>query len=357
MGTRITALLASLALTLPAPASCAPAAAGPPVITVAGNALLADGRPWVPGGVNIIGLLRPRPSGVGASRMFDRAWAEFSPRVLAAAKAYGANVVRYQVSQPALDPESPGFVQGYRDHVAEAVRAAQRLGLTVVLSMQWQKGTGVAGLPTMPGASTARAWAQLAPPFAGDRTVILEAFNEPNLPSATPGEPPGSPRRWDAWQRASQAQIDQLRRMGVRGVIMLDGMQWAHMLDGAPPVRDPLDQVAYAVHPYPTPGKPMTPEGWDDRFGKFASSHPVVVSEWIMDSGLFCQADAPQVAASLLDYARDHRIGFIAWAFDAPGSLVRDFGFEPTTYKGFRCGSGGGGPGQVFQRFLTQLPR
>lgn len=355
-------LAATVALTLvtqPAGWAASPAPATPaPTISVSGNTLLANGRPWLPGGVNIVGLVRARPSPAGAGPVFDRAAAHFGPEELAAARSLGANVVLVQVSEPALDPVSPDYVPEYLDRVVAGIRLVQAAGFPVIVNMQWEKPTGVAGQPSMPGAETARAWARLGAFFAHDRSVVFELFNEPNLPLAGPGEPISSPRLWAAWQAAFQPLIDDLRRSGMQNVLIVDGMSWAQTLNGAPVLHDPLGQLAYGVHPYPIPSYPETPAGWDTRFGNFAQAHPVVITEWIADSGLFCIPDAPQVARSLLSYTWDHRIGFIGWAYDVPSSLVTSWNGPPTDYRDFACGAGHlNGPGLALQTlFLNRLP-
>lgn len=333
------------------------AAPWPPAVTVSGNTLLADKQPWVSGGVNITGLVRAQLSTVGSS-LFNRNPAYFGPTELAAARAYGANTVRLQLSEPALDPQSPHYVPTYLGRVVEGVRQAETAGLVVILCMQWEEPTGVAGLPSMPDASTGRAWAWLASIFARDPSVMFELFNEPNLPPVTADEPINSPRRWAAWQAAFQPLIDQFRGASIGNVLIVDGMSWAQTLEGAPALRDPLGQLAYAVHPYPTV-MPETPAGWDARFGGFAQTHPVLITEWIMDSGLFCLPDAPAIATGLLNYAFDHRIGFSGWAFDGPGSLLTTYGGPLTNYDNFRCGPGAlGGLGQSLQTlFLQRLPQ
>ena len=112
--------VASIALSLVSQSSTR-AASQAPTIAVSGNTLLADSRPWLPGGVNIVGLVRRRPSPVGAGPVFERVATHFGPAELAAARSFGANVVLVQVSEPALDPLSPDYVPEYVDRVVAGV--------------------------------------------------------------------------------------------------------------------------------------------------------------------------------------------------------------------------------------------
>ena len=117
----IRSFVAGIALSLFSQSSTR-AAPQAPTITVSGNTLLADGRPRLPGGVNIVGLVRPRPSPVGAGPIFERAATHFGPAELAAARSFGANVVLVRVSEPALDPLSPDYVPEYVDRVVTGVQ-------------------------------------------------------------------------------------------------------------------------------------------------------------------------------------------------------------------------------------------
>jgi hypothetical protein len=68
----------------------ATARASADVITVSGNHLLRAGQPWIPKGVQIVGLLPGFPT----------AGQKFGSAELAAAKEYGADTIRFQVAQP-----------------------------------------------------------------------------------------------------------------------------------------------------------------------------------------------------------------------------------------------------------------
>jgi len=106
-----------------------PAAAADPVpgLSVSGNLLLRDGVPFLPRGFNMIGLLTPawcdRPVGIAAR---DR----FGPEELAAAAAWSANTLRFQVSERGLaDPDVPrptGRITSPRSWTGS--RSPERLG-------------------------------------------------------------------------------------------------------------------------------------------------------------------------------------------------------------------------------------
>lgn len=326
-------------------------------ITVVGNQFFKNGHPWLSGGVNLRPLERAELSNVKPvdQKWFQRAVEHYGPGELEAIRNYGANTVRFQVSQPGLDPRSPGYVAGYLERIAKAVHDAQEAGFMVVLAMQWEAGaTGVKGLSHMPDASTMRAWKRLAPMFAYSRDVMYELFNEPNLTIQGHKAQP-SRKAWRAWRNAFQPLIGEIRDLGAQNVLIVDGLNYAHTLYGAPTLFDPFGKLAYGVHPYITRGEPTSPSGWDRWFGDFASSHPVIVTEWFMASRSkrFCKTGAPKITRELLSYARRKRIGFIMSAFDVPGILVQNYIYTPTTFKHFHCGKKyDGGPGQAFQTFF-----
>ena len=333
-------VLAALAILLMTIATAM--AAGP--IEIAGGRLLRDGAPWLAKGVTVVGLLPPAPSPYPA---YAAAAAHWGPAELAAIRAFGADTIRLQVSQPGLDPRSPAYVPAYLARVVSAGRLVRESGFSLILSMQSRGTAGVADPPTMPDAATARAWAALAPQFAGDAGTMLELFNEPVVKLEPPFTPEKFQVMWAQWRDGHQRLIDQLRAAGSHNVLILDGAQTANFLNDVPAMADPLNRLAYAVHPYFTAGTKGAAT-WQSNFGAFAATHPVIVSEWDMDSAVGCVPDGPALASALVAWLRARGIGLVGWAFDMPGSIVQDFSFTPTTFTDFHCGKQGhGGAGQL----------
>src|SRR5579863_538874 len=98
----------------------------------------------------------------------------------------------------------------------------------------------------MSNEKTQLAWRSLAPLFATDRGVMFELFNEPQ----PDGPDAVQPHDWNAWKAAMQPIVDDLRGRGAKNVLLVDGLYWAQVLNGAPQLEDPLAQIVYAVHPY-----------------------------------------------------------------------------------------------------------
>jgi len=239
-------------------------------VTVEGSRFYRDGAPWVAEGVTLVGLVSP--AGLVANKAtYAAARKSFGPGMLGQAKRFGADLVRFQVSQTGLDPKSKGYDAHYRDEVASAVTLARKSGLNVIVSMQWQ---GVSGKREagMPSAATLRAWNAILGGFAKDKGVLLEIFNEPELRGIRPND-------WAEWQDSMQPLIDGLRAAGSQNVLLVGGAQFARSFIGAPSLSDPLGELGYAVHPYL--GEHNQTRGqWEKKFGAFASKHPVMATEF-----------------------------------------------------------------------------
>lgn len=335
-------------------APVAPAAAAePPVIMVSGSHLLEDGRPWIPRGVQIVGLVAPDDL---LSGKYVAAHAHYSADELTRAQADGADLIRFQVSQYGLDPLGSYYSPAYVDEVVQAVRTARSLGLAVIISVQAQPPSGVGARCPLPDGQTERVWQELAPIFAGDPGVMFELYNEPDLMPSTAawntwldGGPAVEPSGIGCLAVGMQRLVDDIRAAHANNVIVVPGIYFETTLAGMPALTDPVSpsspQLAYGVH-YPLPSGPISV--WDASFGRVAAQAPVIVTEWDENSTTDCIPNAPAASSLLLDYLAVKQIGVVGFAFDLPGTIVSDYsGYTPTSYASFACGVPGGGPGQL----------
>jgi hypothetical protein len=122
---RILLILVMAVAALAVPVARAGAATS--VITISHSQLLRNGLPWMPRGVQIVGLVAPDGA---LSGKYVAAHQQFGYAELQAAVAAHADLVRFQVSQFGLDPQGPLYSTAYVDEVANAVQAARGLGVS-----------------------------------------------------------------------------------------------------------------------------------------------------------------------------------------------------------------------------------
>jgi Cellulase (glycosyl hydrolase family 5) len=297
-------------------------------ISVENTTILRDGHPWVAKGVTLVG--RVSPAGLAMTPDFQEARNSFGPDELSRAKAFGVDLIRFQISQGGTDPQSRIYSPAYIKEVQASVKLARDMGFSVIVSLQAEKTSGLDELG-MPGQKALRAWGTLAPLFANDRGIMLELFNEPspNGPDTTPSHD------WESWKNGMQPLVDEIRHLQARNVLIADGLFWSKVLKGAPSLNDPISPVVYAVHPYYS--KYLRDRAdWDENFGNFAATHPVIATEWNAGSDKKnCTPGTPLFAASMLEYLRQRKIGLVAWAFDFPNSIIQSPGGTPTNFNGF----------------------
>jgi len=301
-------------------------------ISLQGTTILRDGQPWIAKGVGIVGRSLP-----AAFTRNKHARAIFGTDELESAKQFGADLIRFQVSQGGSNPQSSIYSADYVKEEKSAVEMARNLGFSVIVCVDGE-GERQSGLDErgMPNEKTQRAWRSLAPLFAADRGVMLELFNEPqpNGPDAV------KPHNWNTWKKTMQPIVDEVRSLGAKNVLLVDGLLWAQVLKGAPQLEDPMSQIIYAVHPYYS--KHLRNESdWDNKFGDFSDSHPVMATEWNATSRRnHCNNNTPNFAVNMLNYLKKKNIGLVYYAFDAASRLfISDYKDGTlTNYEGFHCG-------------------
>jgi len=305
-------------------------------ISVDGNRLLKDGQLWIPKGFTLVAFVAPERA---AKSVFKEAKRSFGPELLDRARGYGADLLRFQVSQAGLDPQSSIYDPAYLDQILGAVHMAREKGFNVIVSMQWEPPSGLEGQPMMPSDITRRAWAKLAGPLGNDKYVMLELFNEPGMWEK-------NPQAWPTWQSGMGSLIEIVRKAGAQNTVLLDGIHGAHYLKEAPAVEDPLHKIAYATHPYIN-DKQHGPADWDRDFGNWATHHPVLVSEWNATPKLSeCLPDMPQISREFIAYLKERKIGMVLWALDIPDTLFDKAG-KPLEFAGFKCGVYGAGVAHI----------
>jgi endoglucanase len=122
-------------------------------------------------------------------------------------------------------------------------------------------------------------------------------------------------------------------------VVVADGLVHAQQLAGAPNLFDPLHQVLYAAHPNASEingAFNQTPQAWDERFGHFAETHTVIITEWGIR--FYCDSNTPQFVVTFLKYLDDRHIGLEAgiWDFTPGGFNDLIHGFRMVGSQAFK---------------------
>jgi endoglucanase len=311
--------------------------------------LVRDGKPWAPRGVVQIAFVAPPAAQAG---VFAEAYQHYRPSDYASMRRYGIDAVRMQVSQPGLEEGNALYDARFRAQVIDAVHAARAAGLVVMLSVQdeEQSGENPKTVAFLPNEHTRTVWKSIAPEFRSDKGVMYELLNEPQLHV--------SPLNWQLWGEAMNRTIDVVRNAGAGNVIVADGLNVAERLTGAPELNDPLHQVVYASHPYAHDRDGQAEASWAMKFGDFARSHPVVVTEWAPVPKFYCDGGTPAYSKAFLDYIDERGIGLMAygWDFSGPkfGSMFHGFPPALSTFQGKQCGDPGFGPGDMIERRYRQ---
>ena len=307
-----------------------------------------NGSAWLPRGVTLQALVQSAAqlqAGDGTAAELT-AQENYGTTELAAIQTFGADTIRFQVSQPALDTTNSSglYDANYLSEVVSAIKLARQDGFVVMIMMQDETITGETNHAPLPTTVTQADWDALNAQFGTDQGVVYELYNEPNLPETAAnwalwlnGGTQTTPSKQTVPAIGMQTLITRLRGEGSQNVLILDGLDLAKTLADIPTVTDLLNLLVYAVHPYPDGSADES--SWDSDFGVASQTLPVWADEWSAGTnqsiGLkgLCSY---QVAVDFLNYIRAHNIALGAGAFDIPGFMVQDVpGWTYTNYDNF----------------------
>ena len=271
---------------------------------------------------------------------------------LAAIHAYHADTIRFQVSQPSLDPNSTLYDPQYFNDVVSAIKQARADGFVVLVMMQDEMITGDTAEDPLPSLETQGDWDLFTNAFGSDRGVVFELYNEPSLKA--------SAANWQLWLNGGEYKgqsylgmqnlVNHIRGKGAENVFVVDGLgveatdpsnpnqppvsEASATLQNVLTVADPLNRVVYAVHPYQ---HGLSDESlWDEEFGNPSTIVPVWADEWSAPAGLALglgDLHDFQVAVDFVNYAQAHSIPICTGAFDVPRFVVSNV--APWTYNNY----------------------
>lgn len=348
------------------------------IVKVNGNGVLMNnGAQWVPHGVVSVALVQTVVAQQQAppTDVFALAYNAYSELELDQMKTDGVDTIRFQISQPGLNPNdaSGNYDPCFLTEVNNYVNMALNKGFVVILCIQSENQGGTYQRPALPNAVTISDWNTLASEsnLQNNPNVMFEIFNEPSLqPTAA---------NWRSWRTAHNNVISAIRAAGANNIVIADGLSYGKTLNGALNLTDPLTsatppqiaQIAYSTHPYFTSTTAETQAGWEANFGNFAATHVVINTEWGAQD--LCDANTANAALGLLKYMNSLHVGLMAYAMDNPN--IRESGvptqdgkmfttmnpWELSTLVGVNCGATDTtytwGPGNIISAwYVTGTP-
>ena len=288
--------------------------------------------PYRPKGLIIEGLSAARSSWPLLSPAYRDMGEKLSMNTLVALRQFGADSVRFNVSQVNLDVQTSFNDDSYADQIVLDVRAARALGMTVLLEVNDEQPPK-SGRLGYPSDSTERFWKRMLPLIGNDQGIMLGAYNEPLLDE--------NENDLSAWQAGYNRIVAAIRSAGAKNVIVVDAPYWGQHLTPAALnhlVTDSAHNLVYGVHPFPV-GPMARPAEWPRLFQQFCTSSSVLcqITAWNMydlvvngfeikacpnQSPEQFQRQMPVTAQRLLDVAKSMNSGIYGWAFDYPNIIM-----------------------------------
>jgi hypothetical protein len=314
------------------------------VLKTVGNKIeTASGRTYVPEGISMYGGLE------------DTNYNEYTQnddaQILAAAKYWHANTIRFQVAESNLFKHvslGKSYNTTFLAAVKKQVDFARSLHTAVVINDQTEFTSRIPG----PTQTTVRFWNIMAQTFGSDPDVIFDLFNEPRIANLSgllfnsdenplfhlldkPASEALSSKHdkispatvWHIWKYGGtinsvsyvgmQSLVNDIRERQVSNLIWVEGPYMARML---PPSKDLLtgSNIIYSIH-HPNLNKPSS---WK-AIGKLAKIRPVVDGEWAQYESLWpeCYSEAYATTPKYLNYLHKQSIGIIAWSLQQDSLL------------------------------------
>ena len=314
------------------------ASAAAPRPVVDGNRIIdaATSREFVPRGVNFPGFEYACQQGWGYGA--DGTRPDQVAATVAAMASWRINTVRLPLNQDCWLGEDglPGgdlTVAGYRNAVESFTDALGTAGIVTILDLHWSGRDGhvADGLRPMPDDRTPAFWQSVAQRFKSHRSVMFDLFNEPHSrwnPDGSkvftldwecwakggcqaPAEIDTAPSSGAAWYQATglSTLVSTVRAAGATQPVLLSGIDYANDLRGwrANAPRD--DQLVASFHNYPVQ-RCRTVSCWDREIAEVARHVPVLTAEIGQND-----CGAPDHVDRYLDWADEHAIGYLAWAW------------------------------------------
>ncbi|MEA4936625.1 MAG: cellulase family glycosylhydrolase [Paludibacter sp.] len=286
------------------------------------------------------------------------------------AREWGANILRFNLNQAALDPQNEFYSATYVEMVQKVVKTALDKDFPVILSLFGSANKNIPEPmrnenPAVPmnTKTSLRAAVKLAELFGKNPRVMLELVNEP-YPVGTLSVSwtlyiDGGIRTvgtFKGWEFVGvNTIIKAMRDKGAENLIIVQGVG-ASFKSYPGGITDPLNKLVFSVHPFFGDGTDPDAIDWDGNFGFMADKYPFIITAWgaPLSQG-WCPTFGLEKPIEFLDYIKKKNIGIMAYAMDVPFTTVRDFRENPVvpTTLGTKCTTWAGrGAGEVMRDYF-----
>jgi endoglucanase len=343
----VLALVAAL-VGIEQPVTASATSAGAPTPVVSGNRLIdtRTNTDFVPHGANWPSFEYACSQGWAYSQDDD------TNAAAAAMQSWGINTVRVPLNQNCWlgsDPSDYMHDVGYRAAVAAWVSILNAHGMVVILDLHWSAPTGQHALGQWPMADSNSIpfWTSVASVYAGNPSIIFDAFNEPYSIWDDANSSYSFQLTWSCWQNGGcQAPlvttnqvpiigagagtytvvgmsqlVAAIRAGGAAQPIMLGGLNYSNDLSGWLAHKPADSQLVASWHNYPGQSScGYKVSCWNTETSAVAASVPIVTGEFGETDG------GSSSMTAYMNWADSKGIGYLPWAWwnadDVPGDAA-----------------------------------
>jgi hypothetical protein len=305
-------------------------------LSVSGNQLLRDGKPFRIHGVNHSGSEFACVQGTG---LFD---GPSDASLAAAMKTWNVNAVRIPLNEDCwlgingVKPDLSGPI--YRKAIVDLMSFFHAQGMIVIVDLHWNAAGSTLATAQQVMADADHApefWKSVATALKDDPEVIFDLYNEPHDVS------------WSCWKSGCSSNgfmtagmqdlVTAVRSTGATQPLMVGGLAYSNDLSqwlaNAP--TDPLNAIVASHHSYNF-NACVDASCWDDVLVKVAAKVPLVIGE-IGEND--CGSGYIQ---KLMPWADAHGVGYLGWTWNTwdcktGPALISKYDGTPTAFgQGFR---------------------